>query len=145
MKISIQEIAETEEEEILIKCHKVDENVMAIVKKVGITQKKITGMSNEKIYNIPVNAVYYYETVENKAFLYTKDKVFETKLKLFQFEQEFCGDNFFRASKSVVLNVSKIAYIKPSISGRFEATLDNQEKIMVSRQYVVELKRLLGM
>ena len=32
----------------------------------------------------------------------------------------------------------------PSVSGRFEATLVNQEKVIISHQYVGELKRMLG-
>lgn len=52
---------------------------------------------------------------------------------------------FFRCSKSMVLNADKIEYIKPSVSGRFEAVLTNGETVIVSRKYVSELKRLLGM
>ncbi len=54
------------------------------------------------------------------------------------------GTHFFRASKSVVLNADRIDYIRPAISGRFEATLENGEKVMVSRQFVPELKKILG-
>lgn len=50
----------------------------------------------------------------------------------------------FRCSKSMVLNAEKIDYILPSFSGRFEAVLENGEKVIVSRQYVADLKRLLG-
>lgn len=44
----------------------------------------------------------------------------------------------------MILNADKIQYIRPSVSGRFEATLDNQEKVIISRQYVRTLKQLLG-
>ena len=50
----------------------------------------------------------------------------------------------FRCSKSMILNAGKIDSILPSLSGRFEAVLDNGEKVMISRQYVSALKRLLG-
>lgn len=144
MKLSIVEVDENEIEEIVIKCHKVDETIMDLVRKIKVTKDKISGMNQDKIYSIPIDNVYYYETVDNKGFFYTKDQVFETKMKLFQFEQDYGGEKFFRASKSVILNVTKIAYMKPSFSGRFEATLNNQEKVIISRQYVVELKKLLG-
>ena len=145
MKISMEEISPQLEEEILIKCHQVDEEIMNLVKTIKVAQHRITGIIDDKYYSVPLEAVYYYETVDSKAFFYTKDKVFETKLKLYQFEQEFGGDKFFRASKSAIVNVTKIAFVKPYLSGRFEATLANKEKVIISRQYVGDMKKLLGM
>ena len=49
-----------------------------------------------------------------------------------------------RCSKSMILNAGKTDYVLPSLSGRFEAALDNGEKVIISRQYVSTLKRLLG-
>ena len=40
----------------------------------------------------------------------------------------------------MILNADKIQYVHPSVSGRFEATLENSEKVIISRQYVGELK-----
>lgn len=54
------------------------------------------------------------------------------------------GTMLFRCSKSMILNAGKIDYVLPSLSGRFEAVLDNDEKVILSRQYVSTLKRLLG-
>jgi DNA-binding LytR/AlgR family response regulator len=44
----------------------------------------------------------------------------------------------------MILNADRIDYVRPSLSGRFEAVLSNGEKVVVSRKYVAELKRLLG-
>ena len=72
----------------------------------------------------------------------------------FQFDQEnddgchsrqLCsGSALFRCSKSMILNAEKIDYVRPSLSGRFEAVLSNGEKAVVSRKYVGDLKRMLG-
>lgn len=45
----------------------------------------------------------------------------------------------------MVLNTEKISCVVPSFSGRFTATLLNGEKVVVSRQYVAELKKLIGL
>lgn len=53
---------------------------------------------------------------------------------------------FFRASKSIIINLTKkISFVRPSISGRFEAKLDNGESVAVSRHYVPVLKNMLGL
>ena len=60
-------------------------------------------------------------------------------------EERFRGTDFFRASKSVILNLSKIKNLTPALGGRFEAAMKNREKILISRQYVPILKEKLGL
>ena len=45
----------------------------------------------------------------------------------------------------MILNTDKIDFVAPSFSGRFEATLQNGEKVTVSRQYVSILKKKMGL
>lgn len=45
----------------------------------------------------------------------------------------------------MILNISKIRSVSPSINGRFEAKLTNGETVIISRQYVPNLKKRLGM
>lgn len=144
MKVSIKEIESSEEEEIIIRCHKITNDIMMLLHKVKMSQDTIIGLDGDQIYRLKIEDVYYFETVDNKSFVYCKSKVYESKLKLYEFLSICEGTHFFRASKSVVLNSDKISYIKSSFSGRFEATLLNDEKVMISRQFVVDLKRLLG-
>ena len=44
----------------------------------------------------------------------------------------------------MILNADKIDYVRPSLSGRFEAVLSNGEIVVVSRKYVQDFKRSLG-
>lgn len=73
-----------------------------------------------------------------------EEAVFACRYKLYEFEELCRGSMFFRCSKSMVLNADKILCVRPSLSGRFEATLENEERVIISRQYVSTLKRLLG-
>ena len=43
----------------------------------------------------------------------------------------------------MIVNLRKIKGVKSDISGRMEATLLNDEKIVISRSYVKEIKRRL--
>ena len=45
----------------------------------------------------------------------------------------------------MLLNIEVIQSVSPTFSGRFEATLVNDERVAVSRKYVPELKKALGM
>ncbi|MES9719013.1 LytTR family transcriptional regulator DNA-binding domain-containing protein [Bacillus safensis] len=48
-------------------------------------------------------------------------------------------------SKSMILNIDSIVAISPKTSGRFEAKLTNEEKVMISRFYIQSLKEKLGL
>ncbi len=145
MKVTIEEIPKTKEPEIVIRCHEMDDEILAVLNKLKATEKQVIGVCDNELHRISLKDIYYFETVDQKSFLYCEDRVFETKMKLYEFEETVLGSKFFRASKSVVINTMKISYVKPSLSGRFEAVLENQEKLLVSRQYVPELKRQLGL
>ena len=51
---------------------------------------------------------------------------------------------FMRISKSMIVNIEKILHISPALGGRFEAVLENDEKVIISRLYVPILKNKLG-
>jgi DNA-binding LytR/AlgR family response regulator len=89
--------------------------------------------------------VFYFEAVDNKVFLYLEKEVYETKLKLYELEERFVGTDFLRVSKSVIMNLAKVKTLSPAFNGRFEATMKNGEKVIVSRQYVPVLKDKLGL
>lgn len=145
MKISIEEINKEMEEEILIRCHEVDDEIHEIVNKLETENLIVLGYQNDRVHRIKLSEIYYFEAVDGKVFIYCKDNVFEVKQKLYELEELCKEKNCFRASKSTVLNISKISSIHPTISGRFEAVLDNGERTVVSRQYVPVLKKMLGL
>ena len=145
MKIIIEDINPGEEEQIIIRCRNLDDTVLKLISELKAGQKKLTGIKDGMITMIDAKNVYYFEGVDNKVFIYCKQTIFESKLKLYEIEENYEASNFFRASKSVILNITKIKSLSPAFSGRFEALLFNGEKVVISRQYVPELKKRLGL
>lgn len=145
MKISIEEISKEQEEEILIRCYEENDEICEIVNKLKTETIILLGYQNDRVHRIKLCDIYYFEAVDGKVFLYSKDNVFEVKQKLYELEELCKEKNCFRASKSTILNIVKISSIHPSISGRFKAVLDNGELVVVSRQYVPVLKNMLGL
>ncbi len=146
MKVTIEEIAREAEEEIILRCHEIDADTMQLVQKLKQARSGngMIGYNGEEIHRLKLDEIYYFEVVDNKSFFYCEEEVYESKWKLYEFEEYSKGSTFFRASKSVILNIDKIDFLRPAFSGRFEAVLFNKEKVIVSRQYVGELKKLIG-
>lgn len=117
---------------------------MEEIQSIAAGQITVNGMADGKLCRLKLGDIYYFEVVDGSAFFYCQKEVFSSKQKLYEFEALCVGTMLFRCSKSMILNAGKIDYVLPSLSGRFEAVLDNGEKVIISRQYVSTLKRLLG-
>jgi len=90
---------------------------------------------------IPVDEIFYCESVERKIFVYDSKQVYETDLKLYELEEILGNNLFMRIGQSTIVNLSKIRLVSPANNARLMAVLDNDEKILISRKYVAELKK----
>ncbi len=145
MKITIETIVKEQEEEILIRCHEVTDEIVSYVNRLKTQENELIGYDQNDIHRLSFDDVYYFDTVDNKVFIYCKNRVYESKQKLYELEQLCISRRFFRCSKSTILNIEKITLLHPSFSGRFEAVLENKETVIISRQYVPQLKSKLGL
>ena len=145
MKITIENIPPGSEPEIIIRCNEPDDSIMQLIYSLKSVPKKLIGITDSQMHIINLKDVFYFESVDNKVFIYCQEKVFESKLKLYEIEKEYENSDYFRASKSTILNIAKIECVRPVFYGRFEALLQNGEKVFISRQYVPVLKKKLGL
>nr|WP_312291752.1 LytTR family DNA-binding domain-containing protein [Clostridium chromiireducens] len=145
MKISIENIPAGSEPEIIIKCNEPDESLLQLIYSIKSSSKKLIGFTDLQMHIINPKDVFYFESVDNKVFIYCKQKIFQSRLKLYEIELEYENSDFFRASKSTIINISKIESVSPVFYGKFEALLQNGEKIFISRQYVPVFKKKLGL
>lgn len=144
MKTRIELISENQPEEIVVRCYSITDEIQNMISFIE-NDKKIIGYKRGTAYPLKMSDIYYFEIVDQKAFIYCEKDIYESKMKLYEFEREADGASFFRASKSLIINADKIDSIKPSLSGRFEVILLNKEKLIVSRQYVRVLKHMIGL
>ena len=98
-----------------------------------------------EVFPVPAKEIYYIESVDNKTFIYLKKSVFDTKLKLYEIEEQTRGTKLFRCAKSMIVNIAKIRSVSSSVNGRLEAKLQNGEVVVISRQYVAAFKKKIGM
>lgn len=135
---------EREKPEILeIRCHEISDEVREIVAFVKSRQGQLTGTADDRMYEIAVSDIFYIESVDNKTFIYCKNREYETKQKLYELEEMLREKHFLRVSKSVLLNLMKVSSIKPALNSRFTAVLFSGEQVVISRKYVPELKKAL--
>lgn len=144
MKITVEQVARETEEEVVVRCHDQEAAWVGNVREAASGQRSVCGYRDGSLHRLKLSEIFYFEVVDDASFIYTGKEIFEAREKLYEFGRLTAGSTMFRCSKSMILNADKIDYVRPSLSGRFEAVLSNGEKVIVSRKYVAELKRLLG-
>ena len=143
MDVEIEQVGRERKEQVLIRCHAVTEEVREIAAFVKSRQGSLTGTKDSRQYEIAVSDIYYFESVDGKTFLYTKDQVYETSYRIYELESMLRPKNFLRVSKSMLLNLMKIRSIQSALNGRFAAVLLSGEEVIISRNYVKGLKAAL--
>ena len=63
---------------------------------------------------------------------------------LSELEERLADAHFVRIAKNCLVNLCRIAGLKPYVGGRLLARLDNNEEIVISRKYASAIKKLLG-
>jgi DNA-binding LytR/AlgR family response regulator len=143
MDIRIINIGEQEQEYIEIGCHRTDQRVEEIVRFLKSRQGAVEGMKNDRQYRLPVVDIFYIESVDDRTFIYLEKDCYESRKKLYEFEEVLASRRFARISKSVIINLMKIVSISPALNGRFCCKLTNGEEIIISRKYVPDIKERL--
>ena len=143
MEIRVRKIGNDEKEYIEIGCHKRNERTNELIRVLKMHHGSIEAYREEKQYQIPLMDIYYIEAVDEKTFIYLENDCYEAKKRLYEFEELLSDRSFSRISKSVIVNMMKIVTIKPALNGRFLCQLKNDEKVIISRKYVPDIKEKL--
>ncbi len=144
MKVTLDINPNHSQEEIIIKCAELSDDLLKIVALASTTQKKITGNIEKQTFVLEPYEIYYFESIDDKVFIYTKNEVYDCALKLYEIEEKFSASSFLRANKSTIINLSKVRMLNPILNGKIEVELENGEKQIISRQYAPVLKEKLG-
>lgn len=144
MKVDIRKVYSENEERAEIHAVTLTEEIQNAVDILEKNKRSIPVMNSEETIMCPLDRVYYFESVDKRTFVYTKDKCYETKYRLYELEEMIPYD-FFRCSKAMIINIKKIASVKAEFNARMRAVLLNGEEVVISRNYVKDLKGKLGL
>ena len=144
MKITIHEDPNISDTEISIVCPQMTEELRDMIANIGLIGHTFAGEKDGETFFIPVKDIFYFESVEGSIFFYTEKNTYKATARLYKIEECLQNLKFSRISKTVIVNLNKMKSIKQAEHSRLVATLINGEKIVVSRQYVPEIKKKLG-
>lgn len=142
VKYTINKIEEGENEVNVRYCTLTPEidQIISILKN---ERRKVIGLSNNQKIVVDVADILYIESVDGRSYAYTENDVIKLDHTLFQLEQLICEINFFRCSKSMIINIDKVKSLKSFASNRIDATMCNGEHVMISRTYASDFRKRL--
>jgi len=144
MKYTIQQIP-SGEDELILRYQRLNDEVQAVLEFMNSPQKKLIGTTDSGQTVIDLNQILYAESVDRRTFIYTAENICRVEFSLAQLEQILNTINFFRCSKSMIINIDKVVQLRSLASNRIDATVCNGEHIIISRTYASDFrKRLKG-
>ena len=143
MKIRIEVNNKIKENEVVIRCSELSEdvkNIQIMLDDMLSHKKDITFYRSDTEYYLSLEEILFFETEENGICAHTIDNIYNVKYKLYELE-EFLPGYFMRVSKSTILNTNHIYSITRSISSSSKVEFQNTHKqVFVSRYYYRPLK-----
>lgn len=143
MKIEIETDKSLREPEIIVRCAVVDERIVSIVAGLRMHDRRLTGTSDGEVRVVTAGEVLYIESVDGRCFAYTNATVLEMPLRLCELEERLIDAGFVKVARNCLVNLCRIAGLRPYVGGRLLARLDNDEEIVISRKYAGEIRKQL--
>lgn len=131
------------EKEIILRFDTMDADVQAALDLLSLRDRRLAVTDAGAVRLMDPAQVLYCESVDDRTFVYTAAGVYGTGQSLSAVAEAFAGLGFFRCSKSMAVNLHAIRSFKSGDNGRVFATLENGERIVVSRRYATALRRKL--
>ena len=126
---------------VTIEYPEMTESVRGLVKRIESLDVSFAVNFDGKQLRIALSDVYYLETVDRRVFLYTKRDVYLLGASMAEIERIAEGSDLVRISRTCVMNTSHLTEIRQLKNSHLEATLDNNECLIVSRKYLRDIKR----
>lgn len=143
MKLVINQSLDCTENEIIINCSVMDNRLQHLIDYIRQYSFSLKGSLEGQNYNISLENILYIDSVDGKTFLYCKEKIFESKETLTSLEQYLFSTPFVRISKSCIMNTNALKSVRILMNHRMEANLINGEKLIITRNYMENVKRKL--
>jgi len=147
LKILLEVDEKIKEDEVIIKCKQIDENIINIQKMIGNIDNGKTSIvfyKDDKEYYLSLREILFFETDENAVYGHTINETYKVKYRLHQLE-EFLPTNFMRVSKSTIVNINHIFSINYNItSSSLIQFYKSHKQIYASRIYARELRSKLN-
>lgn len=135
MKTFILQEPELAEDYAQIHCAKKTREILELAAMMEGCTFYLIGKNDKTEKRIHVRDIFYFESVDKKTFCCLAGEVWEIPLPLREIEAQTARIGFVRISKSVIVNLNRVAQIRSDLEMRMLLLLENGEQLIASRHY----------
>lgn len=143
MRFTINQDLNFTETEIIMNCAYLDERLNRLANYIRQYTFSIEGFIEERVYQVPIDNIFYMESVDGKTFFYDKENAYSSRQTITALEENLKTTSFARISKSCLINTALIKCFSPYVNHRLKVEMKNGECLIVSRNYIESLKEKL--
>lgn len=145
MKVNIDISAEYKEPFAVIHTDKVTDEIQRAVDTLGTNETPVTAFRNEEdIVVLKPDEIYMVRVEDGDTIIYGAKSRYRSRRRLYELSEQL-GSKFMQISKTTLVNLSYMDSIEPGFSGTLLLKLRNGSKDYVSRKYLPEFKKYLGL
>lgn len=145
MKVTVDISAEYKEPYAVIYTDKVTEEIQRIIDTISTNESPITALQNEgDIIVLQPKEIYMIRVENGDTIIYGETQKYRSRKRLYELGVQL-GKQFMQISKFTLINLSYMDSIEPGFSGTLLLKLKNGCKDYVSRKYLPEFKKYLGL
>ncbi len=145
MKVSIDLSAEYKEPYAVIHTDKVTNEITRIIDIFSNNDTPVTALQNEEeIVVLKPDEIFMVRIEGGDTVIYGEKQKYRSRKRLYELA-EILGKKFMQISKTTLINLSYVDSIEPGFSGTMLLKLKNGNKDYVSRKYLPDFKRYLGL
>lgn len=142
MKLTLQQIT-SGSDEVIVRYRELNEEIEEIIRRIKQHSDRIYAACDGQAVILRPDDILYLESVDERVWAYTAKVTASVPLTLAAAERMYADCGFFRCSKSMVINIFHIEYLRSIPGGRVDVTMDNGEHVVISRRYVKALRSVL--
>ena len=144
MKVEIRLSEEIKEPYAVIHAGTVTEEVRRAMEIFEARGNVITGKEEGKIIILHPEEIYMVRVEKGEVVIYCEQRKLTSGKKLYELEG-MLGEDFMRISKSTIVNLKKIDSVEPSFNAMMYLVMKNGCKDYITRTYLPQFKRYLGL
>lgn len=148
MKWRFEEDEASQEMSILVTKDRFDgevETVIAILEQFQSGQKEVIALkTQDRVQLLKVKDLITVEVDGNDLVITTVKGVLRTQGRLYRLKEQLAHPDIIQVSKYCLININHLDYLENSFSGNMMAFLTGNVKTSVSRRFLKDLEKRLG-
>ncbi|MBO7334285.1 MAG: LytTR family transcriptional regulator [Lachnospiraceae bacterium] len=144
MKVNVDISPEYKEAYAVIRTDRITEEIQQVIDVLGANEVPITAQKEDNTVILRPNEIYMVRVEDGETVIYTESQKLFSRKRLYELGAQL-GKQFMQISKTTLVNLPYMDSIEPGFGGTVLLKLKNGSKDYVSRKYLPEFKKYLGL